>query len=292
MVTKAVLDELKQFCQGTYKRKCFVAGNTILVNGDCLDVGYNIVENFGQIASCWINDPPYGTTSIAWDKVIPADDYWDLAEALTKPNSPLVVFGSQPFTSRLILSAENWFKCSLVWDKNKCGSPGLAKYRPMKTHEDVIVFGRKTIPYYPQMEDGEAYARGPQKQGTVNNHGYAFKREQAFTNTGTRYPKSILKFPRNFSAQQQLHPTQKPTTLLTWLLQSYSRKLDLVVDVTSGISTLGIAAYSIGRPCLCIEKTSRYFRTGRDWLSAVHNGSHWDAAKYRKALSVASRSKV
>lgn len=273
-------DKVSDFCLTNFRARVF--GKVVLIKGSCLDVVFDLSERFGQFVGCWINDPPYGTTLNAWDKVIPADSYWDMAEAITRPTAPLVVFGSQPFTSAMIMSAENWHRYCLVWDKNKCGSPGLAKHRPMKVHEDIIVFSRKPHKYYPQMEVGDPYERAAVGRKGPNNHKYGFSGHTGIKNTGTRYPKSILRFPRNFSAQQQVHPTQKPTTLLEWLVRSYSVCSDVVLDVTAGSFSTAIAAYVSGRACIAIEQESKYFKLGCAWLNALHRRKPWCPASYRK----------
>lgn len=268
------------YCLDNFRAKIF--GNTVLINDSCLTVVPTLANRFGNFVNCWINDPPYGTTLNDWDKVIPVDDYWDMAEAITNVHAPLIVFGSQPFTSAMVMSAENWHRYCLVWDKNKCGSPGLAKHRPLKVHEDLMVFSRKTHPYYPQMEEGEPYERKRVGREGPNNHRYGFKGHAGIINSGTRYPKSILRFPRNFSAQQQVHPTQKPTSLLSWLVRSYSRPNEIVLDVTAGSFSSAVAAYENGRYCIAIEKDVKYYRLGCSWINALHRGKTWCPATYRK----------
>jgi hypothetical protein len=80
----------------------------------------------------------------------------------------------------------------------------------MKTHENILVFAPGKALYNPQMEKGEPYARKTDKPegyvGRCNNHKYGLKPRQSFENTGTRYPKSVLRISRDFSAQQQVHP--------------------------------------------------------------------------------------
>ena len=277
---------IQRFCQDHYGRRCFIADRTILLHAEAYQAVTDLASRFGQFVDCWINDPPYGTTANSWDVVIPFEEYWFLANLVTKAKTPILVFGSQPFTSALLLSAQSWHRYCLVWDKNKCGSPGLAKHRPMKVHEDIVVFSRKPHRYYPIMLEGEPYVRDKTegKSGVgkrLNNHKYGLKAKN-IVNKGTRYPKSILRFPRNFSAQQQIHPTQKPTTLLEWMIESYTRPNEIVLDITSGSSSLGVAAWTLNQPCICIEKERKYFRTGKAWLHALNTGRKWDPAAFRK----------
>lgn len=127
-----------------------------LLLGDCLDASKSIPERSVDLVVC---DLPYGTTNISWDTVIPFDALWKMYERLLTPKGCVVLFGSQPFSAALIMSNLKWFKYELIWNKNKCGSPGLAKFRPMKTHENILIFAPGSTTYNPQMEDGEPYSR-------------------------------------------------------------------------------------------------------------------------------------
>lgn len=274
-------DEIKQYAKSKFRSKSFSADKTILINADCYGVVDSLYAEFGTFVDCWINDPPYGTTANSWDVVIPFDDYWSMFSDISHRSAPAIVFGSQPFTSGLVVSALDWHRYTLVWDKNKCGSPGLAKYRPMKVHEDIAVFSVDTHPYYPQMEEGEPYKRSQTNRPKLNNHKYGL-RAMDIDNKGTRYPTSILRYPRNFSAQQQVHPTQKPTNLLDWLIQSYTKEGDILLDITAGSCSLGLSAYMLDTPCICIEKDPKYFQIGKAWLTAVSKNQRWDPAAYRR----------
>ena len=60
-------------------------------------------------------DPPYGTTACKWDSVIPFEPMWERINKLTKPNGVIVLFGSQPFTSALVMSNIKSFKYEWIW---------------------------------------------------------------------------------------------------------------------------------------------------------------------------------
>lgn len=243
-----------------------------LHHGDCLDVLWQLPAGSADLI---LADLPYGTTDIKWDTVIPLGELWDAYAHVLKPTGCVVLFGSQPFTSTLVMSGRNWFKYELIWDKNKCGSPGLAKIRPMKTHENILVFAPGKTTYNPQMTTGEPYKRAPAKRVRCNNHGYGFSGHTGIENTGTRYPKSVLAISRDFSAQQQVHPTQKPVPLLEWLVATYSNTGDVVLDNTMGSGSTGAAAVALGRHFIGIEKEAEYFEiaTARITAAAVESGS-------------------
>ena len=228
--------------------------NFELHQGDCLEVLAGVPDRSVNLVLC---DPPYGTTDCAYDDVIPFDAMWALYRRVLAPGGCVVLFGSQPFTSRLVVSNLKWFRYSLVWNKNKCGSPGLAKIRPMKVHEDILVFAPGRTTYNPQMEVGEPYSRRSSNPegyvGKRNRHGYGLKPRTEFVNTGTRYPKSVLNISRDFSAQQQVHQHQKPLSVLRWLLKTYSNPGDVVLDNAMGSGSTGVGCIELGRQFIGCE---------------------------------------
>ena len=228
--------------------------------GDCLDVMGSLEPQSIDLILC---DLPFGTTDCKGDLPIPLGALWSHYVKVLKPTGCVVLFGNNPFTSELIMSNRTWFKQSLVWNKNKCGSPALAKIRPMQTHEDIVVFAPNTTTYNPQMTFDEPYARQTDNpegyEGKHNKHGYGMKPVKGFTNHGTRYPKSILNISRDFSAQQQIHPNQKPVPLLEYLIKTYSNVGEWVLDNAMGCGSSLIAARNVGRHVIGIEKEKEYF---------------------------------
>ena len=236
-----------------------------LYNQNCFDAFKHIPD---QSVDMVCVDPPYGTTTINWDKTLDFTKMWNELERICKPKANIIIFGSQPFTSLVVVSKIDWFRHELIWNKNKCGSPGLAKYRPQKVHENILVFSKESGgTYNPIMEEGEAYKREAKDKvkgyGTGrNSHGYGFSNNKPFLggeNTGTRYPKSILHASRNFSAQQTVHPTQKPTNVLNWLIMTYSNPGDTVLDFTMGSGSCGVSAKLTGRSFIGVEMDKEYF---------------------------------
>ena len=73
-------------------------GNCHLMLGDCLERMKEIPD--GSI-DCIITDPPYGTTKLKWDIVIPFEPLWEQYERVIKDNGAIVLFGKEPFLSEL-----------------------------------------------------------------------------------------------------------------------------------------------------------------------------------------------
>lgn len=239
--------------------------------GNCLSLMKEISDKSIDAIIC---DPPFGTTSIKWDEILDFNQMWEQYGRIIKPKGMICLFGSQPFSSQLICSKIGWFKYELVWNKNKCGSPGLAKYRPMKTHENILLFSKNTGgTYNPQMEKGEPYSRTSKNPegyvGKKNDHGYGLKPVKSFSNTGTRYPKSILNISRDFSAQQQIHPTQKPVSLMEWLIKTYSNEGETVLDNCMGSGSTGVACVNTNRNFIGIEMDELYFNIAKNRINKM-----------------------
>lgn len=98
-----------------------------------------------------LTDPPYGTTACKWDSVIDFESMWDKVKKLRKDSVPIVLFGSEPFSSALRMSNIKEFKYDWVWDKHIPSGMSYARFRPMQQTESISVFGVGRLPYYPQM---------------------------------------------------------------------------------------------------------------------------------------------
>jgi site-specific DNA-methyltransferase (adenine-specific) len=236
----------------------------MVYHGGCLELMKYIDDKSIDMILC---DLPYGTTACKWDVIIPFESLWEQYKRIIKDNGAIVLTGSQPFTSLLISSNSAMFKYELIWDKNKGCQPALANIKPMQSHENILVFGKGRTIYNPQMEVGEPYKR-INKGYNQNNHNIGLK-PTIQNNEGTRYPKSILKFSRDFSAQNRLHPTQKPVALFEYLIKTYTNEEDLVLDNCAGSGTTGISCINTNRNYICMEKEEKYFNIINDRINQL-----------------------
>ncbi|WP_203558767.1 site-specific DNA-methyltransferase [Bacteroides sp. 51] len=97
-----------------------------------------------------ICDLPYGTTQCKWDTILPFDRLWAQYKRIIKSNGAIVLFGSEPFSSKLRLSNIQWYKYDWVWDKIKGTGFLNSKKQPMRNHEIINVFYKKQCTYNPQ----------------------------------------------------------------------------------------------------------------------------------------------
>ena len=236
-----------------------------LINGDCLKEMSKLIEE-GVKVDAIICDPPYGTTACKWDSVIPFEPMWERLNKLIKKQCPIVLFGSEPFSSALRMSNVKNFKYDLVWNKNLCKNPGLAKIRPLPSFENIIIFGKGKITYNPQTEAGKAYTDIRKKSTKVHNgneHKYGFSGNTVnVINKGTRYPKSVITI-KNPNRKGQ-HPTQKPVALMEYLIKTYTNENELVLDFTMGSGTTGVACKNLNRDFIGIELDKGYFDIAED----------------------------
>lgn len=243
-----------------------------LLQGDCLELMKDIPDESIDMILC---DPPYGTTFCYWDEVIPFEDMWKQYNRIIKPNGAIVLFGTEPFSSKLRMSNLKGFKYDLIWQKAHAGNFFNAKYRPLSKHEVISIFSKngKKTKYNPQMVEGEPYKKYQKAViNGVNNHKIGVgKKDYSWENKGTRHPGSILNFRRDWKSQNQLHPTQKPVKLLEWLIKSYSDEGDVILDNCMGSGSTGIACLNTGRNFIGMELDENYFNIAKKRIEESGN---------------------
>ena len=228
----------------------FQTNQVTLYHGDCLEVMPQLPDKSIDFI---LTDLPYGMVACKWDLVIPFEPLWEQYKRLIKPNGAIALFGSQPFTSMLVMSNLKWFKYCWVWDKNNRAGFALANIRPMMMHEDICIFGEGRVKYYPQKIKRQSPVR---KTGGTISDCYGIK-PTAIRNYTDLYPKSILEF-GNASQVGKEHPTQKNTSLLQYLIKTYTLEGETVLDSTCGSGSTLVAARDTVRRAIGIEKDGHY----------------------------------
>lgn len=227
--------------------------NIKLYQGDCLDVmGGNIPDKSVDMILC---DLPYGTTQCSWDTIIPFEPLWEQYKRVIKDNGAIVLFGSEPFTSKLVCSQIDLFRYDLVWDKQR-GSDFLnANRKPLDCHENILVFYKKSPTYNPQYTFALPYKcriGKPKRRGVYNE----VARLDIDNQDGHRYPTTVLSFAKEGTA---LHSTQKPVALLEWLIRTYTSEGETVLDNCMGSGSTGVACIGTNRKFIGIEKDEKIF---------------------------------
>ena len=239
-----------------------------LLKGDCLEVMKSIPD--GSIDAI-VTDLPYGTTACKWDSVIPFDLMWKQLNRIIKPNGAIVLFGSQPFTSALLMSNIKNFRHQWQWVKTRPTGNFQAKYMPMKANEDLLVFGLNKVNYYPIMvkrteaEFKASYRKNDSKSWGNNIQGHKnhliirkSKEEQWY-----KYPTNILNIKKDTKRNGKSHPTQKPIALMEYLIKTYTNEIETVLDFTMGSGSTGVAAQNLNRKFIGIEMDENYFEIAK-----------------------------
>lgn len=241
--------------------------NIELIQGDCIEKMKDIPDGSVDMV---LTDPPYGTTACKWDSVIPFDAMWEQMKRVTKKNGAIVLFGSQPFTSALVMSNPKMFKYEWVWEKSNPSNISQANRAPLKYHENIVVFYREPPVYnkqlIPRMESGKKVIKDYQKRRITFKHG-ATEHNQKFKTdeyNANRYdinyknPSTVIYF-KSERCHPRLHPTQKPVPLMEYLIKTYTNEGETVLDFTMGSGTTGVACVNLNRDFIGIELDPEYF---------------------------------
>lgn len=236
-----------------------------IILGDCLEVMKSIPDESVDMILC---DLPYGVTAQnKWDVIIPFDELWTAYKRITKKNAAIVLTATQPFASQLIMSNPKMFRYDLIWEKNKSTGFLNAKKMPLRRHELVLVFYRKSPIYNPQKTTGHKPVNSFTKHTSDGtNYGQTKVGIKGGGQTD-RYPTSILEFPVvNNDSESKSHPTQKPVELFEWLIKTYTREGMVVLDNCLGSGTTAVACKNLNRRYIGIEKDEGYWKTATERL--------------------------
>lgn len=240
----------------------------LLMLGDCLE---RMAEIDAGSVDLVLADVPYGTTACKWDSVIPFPPMWEHLRRVSKVGAANVLFASQPFTSALVMSNIENFRYDWMQDKVTTGGFSYAKYRPMAAHESILIFGRGTILYNPQMikRTPEELKRLPKKGGETarsEHHATMTGRYYSRKDRPYKYPSTVIRIKglSNRAKERVGHPTQKPIELMEYLIKTYSGEGDNVLDFCMGSGTTGVACIRTGRKFIGIELRPDYYKNAEE----------------------------
>lgn len=225
-----------------------------VIEGDCLDVMKKIPAKSIDMILC---DLPYGTTQNHWDSIIPTDQLWNHYERIIKDNGVVALTGQGLFTANLILSNSRLFKYKITWVKSKPTNFLNAKKQPLRKHEDVCIFYKSQPAYNPQMTYGEPYNKGFRKDQFTGSYG-DFKTVEVKSN-GERYPTDVVYFKTAESEGEVYHPTQKPVELGRYLIRTFTKEGEVILDNACGSGSFLVSAVLEGRKFIGIERNQDVF---------------------------------
>ena len=249
-----------------------------LYNEDCFNILPNIPDNSIDLI---LTDPPYETNNwsrLKWDNLLDFEEMWKHIKRIRKDKIAIVIFGQEPFSTRLRYSNLEEFKYDWIWIKNSKGGFLNAKVKPLKNYEIISIFSNGTtaptrlnnMPYYPQgLLPYKKFVK--QKKTQTYSMGASIRKDNVYTRSNKNYPSDVLYFSE---PTEKKHPTEKPLPLLAYLIKTYTKENDTILDFTMGSGSTGVACKNLNREFIGIEKDEKYFDIAKNRIESSNYQSN------------------
>ena len=239
---------------------------SICLKGDCLELMKDLSNNSIDLFIC---DLPYGCITnklCEWDIKIDLEKFWVEVKRLSRTDkTPVLMFCNTKFGVDLINSNPSWFKYDLVWNKNFGTSFLSANKMPMKSHEMLYVFSKKSCVYnrIDQFVEGKKaftfYNTGIRHNkvyGNAKGNAKENERKDVSNEENMRCPLSVINIKHK---KDKKHPTAKPIELYDWLIKRYSNEGDTILDPTAGSFNSGRSALGLNRNYIGMEMNDNFY---------------------------------
>jgi site-specific DNA-methyltransferase (adenine-specific) len=222
---------------------------------DCMD----LMPKMQPFFDCIVTDPPYGQTSLSWDK--PVQGWPELAKHLLKPSGSMWVFGSLRHFTKFACEFEQWkLSHDVIWEKHN--GAGFFNDRFRTVHEIAAHFYPKTVSWKdvfknPQFTNDATKRTVRRKKTPAHWVGARNESHYVSEDGGPRLQRSVF-FERSLHGYAE-HPTQKPDAILAPLLKYSCPENGIVFDPFMGSGSTGVVARQLGMQFIGIEKNPEYF---------------------------------
>lgn len=240
----------------------FDDGQVSLYVGDCREV----LPALGVTADLIMADPPYGETSLAWDRW--PDGWLEVAATVSRS---LWCFGSL----RMYLergeefAAAGWkFSQDIIWEKHN-GS-GSASDRFKRVHEQPTHWyrGAWSQVHHEVPVTLDATSRQVRRKHRPPHWGDIGTSAYQSEDGGPRLMRSVI-YARSMHGRA-IHKTQKPGALLEPMITYGCPPGGLIVDPFSGSGSALMIARQTGRRAVGIELLERHAEESTRWLSQMN----------------------
>lgn len=235
-----------------------------LLHGDCMKLMGGVEDHSVDLV---LADLPYGTTANKWDVKLPLTDLFNEYERVLKDHGAVVLFGLGRFGAELIMHAPKKMPYRYQWIWRKTMPVGFfhAHHAPLRVYESLYVFYKHLPTYNPQMRYGFKSYKKSRNEGNSKNYGH--RNACATESRGERYPIDVLDFSNGNN--HIVHPTQKPVSLLEYIIKTYTNDGDLVLDNTMGSGSTGVAAVKNNRRFIGMEMNKEYFKIAKERIESI-----------------------
>ena len=217
-----------------------------------------------------VADPPYGDTSLAWDRRV--DGWLKLACAALTPSGSLWVFGSLRCfmtTAEQFADAGLRYAQEIVWEKQNGTSFHPDRFK--RVQELVAQFYRTDVPWNAVYNDvqttPDATARTVRRKQRPPHTGHIDAGHYVSRDGGPRLMRSVI-YVRNCHGRA-IHPTEKPSALLEILIRTSCPQGGLVGDWFAGSGAAGEACRLSGRRYIGCEIDAAMAERARARIAAV-----------------------
>lgn len=221
-----------------------------LHHGDWREQGIETLE--GQKVDAIITDPPYGETSLEWDRW-PAG--W--VEQAAHIADALWCFGSFRMFHERAEEFRTWsLSQEVVWEKHN-GS-GFATDRFKRVHELAVLWyrGEWSEIHHATPTTADATPRVLRRKTRPTHTGHIENSAYVSEDGGPRLMRSV-QYVRSEHGRA-IHPTQKPAGIIAPLIEYSVPTGGLVVDLFAGSATTAVVARQMGRRCIAYEAREDY----------------------------------
>ena len=249
-----------------------------LINGDCLIELKKLEDK--SIDFVYL-DLPYGQTACKWDIKLDLKELWIQLKRIAKnERTPFFFSCTTKFGFELFNNApKGYFRWDLVWEKNRAAGFLNAYRLPMRKHEMVYCFAKKSPEYDVSSHSEfiqETGRKGVNKIDTYGKKGQKLVKSKTHKNP---LPTSILlDIPSSwckYKLDEKInHRTSKPVKLMEFLLKYWSKEGDTILDPTAGSGSMGVACKNMNRKFIGIEKDTDIFEIMKNRL-LYHFSNNW-----------------
>lgn len=233
-------------------------GGVVIYHGDCRDV----LPQLAVDVDVTITDPPYGQTSLEWDRrvlgwyeLLPRVPLWCFGSLRFFMEEAAALAGARFHLAQDIISTDD---LDVVWEKHN-GS-NLHADRFNRVHEQVAHFYPAELPWaaVPHMPvtTPDATARTVRRKSRPPHNGGHQETTYLSSDGGPRLMRSVLHV-RSAHGYAE-HPTQKPIGVIIPLVEYSTVAGGLVLDPFMGVGSTLVAAQQLGRRAIGIEGREDY----------------------------------